>query len=213
MKNVWRVALSCSLLIATSGFLWSRSYGEAVPIRQPLSLFPQAIGEWQGQEMMPMEESALHLLKLNDYVMRRYTDSSGRNLWLYIGYWETQQRGAQIHSPKHCLPGGGWEPLEAQQVTIPLPGQTAPLAANLYVMQKDQYRQVVLYWYQSQGRTIASEVEAKLQLVKGALLHNRTDAALVRLISPVSGSVQDTFARQVQYVQAMMPLLGQFLPE
>jgi EpsI family protein len=213
MKSYQRAALSCSLLIATLSFLWSRSYGEAVPIRQPLAVFPQVVGEWQGQETVPMEESVLGILKLTDYVMRRYADPSGHSLWLYIGYWETQQRGAQIHSPKHCLPGGGWEPLEAKQVAIPLPGQTTPLTANFYLIQKDHYQQVVLYWYQSQGRAIAGEIQAKLQLIKGTILHNRTDAALVRLISPVNGSVQDTFARQKAYVQAMAPMLGLFLPE
>lgn len=60
---------------------------------------------------------------------------------------------------------------------------------------------------------MASEVEAKLHLVKHAIVHNRTDGALIRLSSPVYGSVQESFERLVQFVQAMYPILGQFLPE
>jgi EpsI family protein len=194
-------------------FLRSRSHGEAVPIRQSLRFFPTILGNWQSQEEAIMEDSVLKILKLDDYVTRRYADPSGHSLWLYIGYWETQRKGAQIHSPKHCLPGGGWEPLEAKTVTISIPGRTAPLEVNYYVIQKDQYRQLVFYWYHSQGRTTASEVEAKLQMVKNAMFHNRTDGALVRLISPINDSVQETFVRQEAYVQVLVPVLQQFLPE
>jgi EpsI family protein len=212
--NTWvRVGISCTFLIVTFIFLQSRSSGEATPLRRPLETFPVAIGEWRGQEETTLEESIRGILKLDDYVMRRYADPSGHSIWLYIGYWETQRRGAQIHSPKHCLPGGGWEPLEAKTVMIPVAAQATPFEVNHYIIQKDQYRQLVLYWYQSQGRAIASEVDAKVQLLKNALFHNRTDGALVRLISPVEGSVQETFARQMQYVQALYPLLGRYFPE
>ena len=208
-----RLGFSSALLIAALLFLQTRSSGEAIPIHRSLATLPLSIGSWQGQEETTMEESVLQILKLDDYVMRRYTDSSGHSIWVYIGYWETQRRGAQIHSPKHCLPGGGWEPLEVKTVTIPIPAQTLPLQVNHYIIQKDSYRQLVLYWFQSQGRTTASEVNAKLQLLSNALFHNRTDGALVRLTSPVSDSVDETFARQVNYVQALYPLLGEFLPD
>jgi len=212
--TMWaRLGVSSALLVAAFLFLQTRSSGEAIPIHHPLATLPLSIGNWQGQEDTTMEESILQILKLDDYVMRRYVDLGGHSLWVYIGYWETQRRGAQIHSPKHCLPGGGWEPLEARTVTIPIPTQPQPLEVNHYVIQKDSYRQLVLYWFQSQGRATASEVNAKLQLLSNSLFHNRTDGALVRLISPVSGSVEETFNRQVQYVQALYPLLGEFLPE
>lgn len=213
MKNWTRVTVSTVLLLGTYIFLQLRSTGEAVPIRQRLEHFPQTIANWQGQEDTELESGVLNILKLQDYLMRRYVDASGHNIWLYIGYWDTQRKGAQIHSPKHCLPGGGWEPLEARHVLIPLNQGGQKIEANRYVIQKDRYQQVVTYWYHSQGTSIASEVDAKVQLVKNAIVHNRTDGALIRLVSPVSGSIEDTFQRQVHYIQAMYPMLSTFLPD
>jgi EpsI family protein len=213
VKNWFRMALSCSLLLSAFFFLQLRSYGEAVPIRKALDAFPQTVGSWQGQEDSELEEGVLSILKLQDYLMRRYTSPTGYDLWLYIGYWDTQRKGAQIHSPKHCLPGGGWEPLEAKRVLIPLDQPPGIIEVNRYVIQKDQYQQLVLYWYQSQGQVMASEIDAKLQLVKNAIFHNRTDGALVRITSPVTGSVQETFERQVEYVRTMYALLSEFLPD
>jgi EpsI family protein len=212
MKNWSRVTVSTVLLLSTYCFLQLRSTGEAVPIRQRLEYFPQTIANWQGQEDAELESEVMNILKLQDYLMRRYVDTSGKNLWLYIGYWDTQRKGAQIHSPKHCLPGGGWEPLEVQRVLIPLNQGEQKIEANRYVLQKERSQQVVTYWYHSQGAAIAGEIDAKVQLVKNAILHNRTDGALVRLTSPVSGSIEDTFQRHVQYIQAMYPLLSAYLP-
>lgn len=213
MQDRYRVAVSCALLIGALLFHQFRSYGEAIPIHKPLDAFPIWIGDWQGQKGVIVEEGVLNTLKVKDYLMRRYVDPSERSLWLYIGYWDTQRKGAQMHSPKHCLPGGGWEPLEAKRVLISLGEQEGNIEVNHYLLQKDDYQQLVLYWYQSQGHAVASELDAKLQLVKNAIFHNRTDGALIRITSPVRGSVQETFASQAEYVRAMYPVLSQFLPE
>ncbi|HJY81103.1 MAG TPA: EpsI family protein [Candidatus Binatia bacterium] len=213
MKDWYRVTLSCTLFMGALLFLQLRSHGEAVPVRQPLDAFPARLNDWQGEETTVLEEEILSILKLKDYVMRRYVDSSGRSLWLYIGYWDTQRKGAQIHSPKHCLPGGGWESVDARQVSIPLAKLPGAIMVNRYLLQKDQYQQLVLYWYQTQGQAVASEIDAKLQLVRNAIFHNRTDGALIRVSSPVYGSVQETFEQQVKYVQALYPRLEEFLPE
>ena len=155
----------------------------------------------------------LNVLQVKDYLMRRYVDSAGRSIWLYIGYWDTQRRGAQMHSPKNCLPGGGWEPLEARRVWIPVDGATHSIEVNHYLLARDQDQQLVLYWFQSQGRAVASEFDAKLELVKNAIVRNRTDGAIIRISSPVYASLQETFELQARYVQAIYPVLSQFLPD
>ena len=123
------------------------------------------------------------------------------------------RKGATPHSPRNCLPGSGWEPLEASRVAISLPQPFEPILVNQYLIQKDRDQQVVLYWYQSQGKAIAGEMAARVQLVKNSIVRHRTDGALVRISSPVYGSVQDTSDRLVRYVQAMYPALGGYLPD
>jgi EpsI family protein len=213
MKQPVRVGLSLSLLIGALLVLHLRSPGEAVPIRKSLDSFPSAVGAWQAREGVLLEPDILNVLKAKEYLLRRDQDPSGRSVWLFIAYWDTLRKGVTPHSPRNCLPGSGWEPLEASMVTIPLPQPLTPIMVNRYLIQKDRDQQVVLYWYQSQGRAIAGEVAARVQLVKNSIARHRTDGALVRISSPVYGSVQDTSDRLVRYVQAMYPALGDYLPD
>jgi EpsI family protein len=213
MKQPFRVGLSLSLLIGALLVLHLRSPGEAVPIRKSLDSFPAAVGDWQAREGALLELDTLSVLKAKDYLMRRDQDPSGKSLWLFIAYWDSQRKGAQPHSPTNCLPGGGWEPLEASRVTIHLPPPLVPITVNRFLIQKDRDQQMVFYWYQSQGKAIAGELAARMAMIKNSMVRHRTDGALVRVSSPVYGDVPQTSDRLVRYIQAMYPVLGEYLPD
>jgi EpsI family protein len=213
MSAVGRAVTSVALLVGALVLLSLRSAGEAVPLRRPLEAFPTAVGEWQMRSSSLLDTESLQLLKVTDYLVRRYVDGEGRNVWLYIGYWDTQRRGAQIHSPRNCLPGSGWEPVEASTLTIPLGDGRPPLTVNRYLVQKERDQQLVFYWYDAQGRAVAGEIEARLEMVRSSIVRNRTDGALVRVSSPVEGGVAATSDRLVAYVRALDPLLRAHLPE
>jgi EpsI family protein len=213
MKPALRVALSLALLTGALLVLQFRSSGEAVPVRKPLDDFPASLGDWQARGGAILEPGILDVLKAKDYLMRRYEDRAGRSLWLFIGYWDSQRKGAQPHSPKNCLPGGGWEPLEASRMMVALPHPFAPIPVNRYVIQKDREQQLVFYWYDAQGKAVAGEMTARVEMVKSSILRHRTDGALVRISSPVYGSVSETSDRLLKYIQAMYPVLGEYLPD
>jgi EpsI family protein len=206
--------VSTVLLLGAILTIHLRSTGEAVQHRKPFASFPAIVGSWKGQDETILDPDTLNMLKMSDYLMRRYVAADGRSMWLYIGYWQSQRRGSgDIHSPKNCLPGGGWEPIEASRLRIPVSGSSSPLSVNRYVIQKDAQMQVVIYWFQSRGTVVAGELGAKIELVRGAILRNRTDGAVVRLSSPVNGGVDQTTDRLIEYVQALYPLLPEYLPE
>lgn len=214
MRQSTRLLLSGAVLLAGLLAFQLRSPGEAVPIRRALDAFPNAIGGWQSRQDTSLQTDIVNLLKIDDYLMRRYVDEAGRSLWLYVGYWASQRRGgAQVHSPRNCLPASGWEPIEASRLMIAVGGRPEPLTVNRYLIQKDRELQVVVYWYHAQGAPIAGEIPAKIQMMRSAILRNRTDGALVRVSSPVSGSVPETTQRLVRYVQALYPRLGEYLPD
>jgi EpsI family protein len=208
-----RVVVSAALLLGALLATHFRSPSEAVQMRKPFEVFPATVGEWKGREESILAPDILDVLKVSDYLMRRYDDSGGRSLWLYVGYWQSQRKGGDIHSPRNCLPGGGWEPIEASRLSIPIGGLAAPISVNRYLIQKDNQMQVIIYWFQSQGNVVADEFSAKIELVRGAILRNRTDGALVRLSSPVQGGVDQTTSRLIQYVQVLYPVLREYLPE
>lgn len=213
MRQHLRIGISLALLVGTLLILQVRSRGEAVPARKALESFPNAVEQWQGRGDIVIGTDVLALLKPKDYLIRRFQDSKGRDLWLFIAYWDTQRKGAQPHSPKNCLPGAGWEPLEASRLNVPLPAPLAPIIVNRYLLQKDDAQQLVLYWYQAQGKPVAGEVAAKVEMIRNSILHRRTDGALVRISGPIYGNAQQTTEHMVKYIQALYPALQGYLPD
>jgi EpsI family protein len=212
MSQSVRLCVSVAILLAALSALQFRSAGEAVQLRKAFETFPSTIGTWKEANDAILDPGTLGMLRLSDYLMRRYVDSAGHSMWLYMGYWQSQRRGSDIHSPKNCLPAGGWEPIEASRLIIPVGGPTSSITVNHYLIQKDRQLQVVIYWFEAQGTVVAGELDAKIQMVRSAILKNRTDGALIRLSSPVTGSVQDTTDRMVEYVRTFYPVVREYLP-
>ncbi len=211
MSRWSRVGISVALLVVAFFALHFRSAGEGVPLRKSFDSFPEAIGEWRGRDDTLLDAATVGMLRMSDYVLRRYVDQRGHMAWLYVAYWQSQRRGADIHSPKNCLPGGGWEPVETRRLTIPVAG-AAPIVVNHFLIQKDRRMQVVIYWFQAQGTVVAGELDAKIEMVRSAVLKNRTDGALVRISAPVQGTVQETTDGLVRYIQSLHPILREYLP-
>jgi EpsI family protein len=87
---------------------------------------------------------------------------------------------------------------------------------NRFIVQNGLERQLVLYWYQSHGRTVASEYAAKMDMVVDAIKLNRTDGALVRVSLPIeegdaSGADAEKTARE--FVGQIYPLLKEYIPQ
>src|SRR5262249_38457234 len=127
--------------------------------------------------------------------------------------FKTQRTGKTPHSPKNCLPGSGWERMREDLLDIPIPNLSEPIRVNRYVIAKGEERSVVLYWYQSPNRVIASEYKAKFWAVAVAIRYNRTDTSLVRVVAPVRGN-DEAGAEQaaVDFVQSIFTPLRRFLP-
>jgi EpsI family protein len=203
----WAMVL---ILAGATVALHALSHGEPVVLSSPLRNFPLELGAWHGRDV-PLDADTLRVVAVDDYLNRTYRDPAGRPLGLYVGYYKSQQTGDTIHSPKNCLPGSGWQPVTATRLDIALPnGELAPV--NLYIIEKGLDRQLVLYWYQSHGRIIASEYSAKFYMVRDSLRMNRTDSALVRIVMPFKQDRQATQERAAAFAQDMLTPLQRFIP-
>lgn len=198
-------------LVLLAGLYSSRAGGEeAMAPRQPLAFLPMQIGEWQGEDQYPLADDVVASLGVDDYVNRRYARREAGPVALYAGYYASQRQGDTIHSPRNCLPGAGWQPVAAERVRIAAGGRS--IRVNRYVIQKGLDRQVVLYWYQGRGRTVASEYTNKLMLMLDAARLHRTNGGLVRLIAPVVTTVDDASRELESFTAALYPRLPAFLP-
>ena len=195
----------------TSVVLAHASRSEVVPARQAFATFPMQVEAWQGERAADFDAAVLRELGVDEYLNAIFEDPRNGALGLYVGYYASQRQGDAIHSPANCLPGAGWEPVESGRVTIDV---GRPIEVNRWVIQKGEERQLVLYWYQSHGRVVASEYASKVHLVLDAIRLNRTDAALVRVIHPIrrGESAATAEAAAVSFVRSLFPILNQFLP-
>lgn len=209
----WRLVAVGICLIGATVASARATHPEMGVLQQPLERLPRAIESWTGHDAPPFAADVLEQLGVDEYVNRVYV-AGDQPVALYVGYYASQQTGDTIHSPQNCLPGAGWLPVISSQTTLAVQGR-GPVTINRLLIQKGADRQVVLYWYQSHGRVVASDYLSKAYLVIDAIRRNRSDAAMVRVISPVlAGEADDAAAgeRAEAFVRAVFPQLDRFLP-
>jgi len=199
-------------LIATS-FLLPRPR-ELFPARASFAEFPMTFGEWRGRRES-MEGVYSDALKLDDYVLADYTDPAGDVVNFYVAYYNSQRKGEAVHSPRSCLPGGGWQMRDFAQRNVPnvsVNGQ--PLRVNRTLIEMGDQRQLVYYWFQQRGRVVTNEFAVKWYLLWDALTMHRTDGAMVRLTTPLpsSGSEADADRRLTDVVSKTTPNITRYVP-
>jgi EpsI family protein len=202
------------VLLAQAGIFYASSRNEELPAMKPLRNFPRSLPGWAMTQEGYVDEETQAVLKADDTLTRNYGNAKYRmQPNLFVAYFQTQRTGKAPHSPKNCLPGAGWERDKEDYLDITVPGMAEPIHVNRYIVSKGEYKSVVLYWYQTQRRVVASEYRAKILTVEDAIRYNRTDTALVRVVVPVAGGDDVSAEREaVDFVQAFFLPLRHYLP-
>ncbi len=222
---IGRILTLSVVFVATTALLARAVKTEPVPIREPFETLPLRIGVWEGREQPQMDAQVLNILGVDDYVDRIYRRPDSASVGLYVGYYRSQRQGDTMHSPLNCLPGSGWNPVQRSTIDIPVTATDGAasrdaqrmIRVNRIVIEKAMSKELVLYWYQSHGRVVASEYWGKIYTVLDAIRTGRTDAALVRIIRPIegmdAGAEQSAETEVVEFVRLLFPLLERHLPE
>ena len=180
---------------------------ENAPERSHFVTFPAKIGDWQGRTSL-LEPQVEQRLALDDYILSDYVDSEERVVSLYVAYYQSQRTGESPHSPLVCIPGDGWSISTFERTSY---GPDRPL--NRAVIERNGSRQLVYYWYEERGRKIASEYWSKWYLLYDVLTKNRSDGALVRVITPILPDEleRDADARLQLFIRNLGSTLNAFL--
>jgi EpsI family protein len=200
------------VVVAQAVFFYSASHGESTPLPLPLKAFPTQLGNWKLYQEGVVDDETEAVLKADDTLTRDYTSPEG-GANLFIAYFKTQRTGQSPHSPKNCLPGAGFQPIEGESGHVDVPVTGGTITINKYVVAQGGDESVVLYWYQSQGRVIADEFAAKFYLVADSIRRHRSDTSLVRVVVPVIRVTREQAAKTaVDFVQASYPAINSWLP-
>jgi EpsI family protein len=173
------------------------------------------LGPWSGQHQV-LESNYLDALKLDDYLLADYTANGNAPVNVYMAYYDSQRKGEAVHSPRACLPGGGWQLSQFDQRTLPdVRIGSRVLRVNRTLITLGDRRQLVYYWFQQRGRVITNEFAVKWYLFHDAVTRHRTDGALVRLITevPLGASEADADRRLSDIARHMAPTLTRFIPD
>lgn len=206
-----RVVTLILLLQAIAYYAFSRE--EYVPTPAPLTAFPMALGSWGMTQDVGVEQDVREVLQADDLLNRNYARPGEIPVNLFVAAFKSQRNGKTPHSPKNCLPGAGWVQLVNDRIPIDMPGFGTQVV-NHYVISHGDDRSVVLYWYQTHDRVVASEYRARFFVVVDAMRYNRSDTALVRIIAPVVDRDQDRSDKTViEFAKAAAPALREALPK
>ena len=203
------VAVSIPLLILALvgvGSLDSREEDSTLKKTELVS-FPLQLNEWVGSDDK-IEANVADKLGFTEYVMINYQNLEFRPVNFYVAYYASQRKGVSPHSPKVCIPGGGWEIADFSRTRVD------QMPVNRVVIRKGTQDQIVYYWFEERGTPVANEYVKKWMLFKDALILNRTDGSLIRVTTPVMSdeTLADADLRAQEFIRISKKELSQLLP-
>ncbi len=217
VSPAWSPVLAvCLLMVAGMAVLSFQLQGreEITPSRQSFLEFPMSFAEWRGTPLM-LERQYVDILRFDDYLLADYQAPGTGSVNLYVAYYGSQKKGQSAHSPKTCLPGGGWEMSSLTQASVSADRTGRAFQANRVVIQKGEERQVVLYWFKQRDRLVTNEYLVKAWLFWDSLTRRRSDGALIRLVAPLlPGEDEGAADRRLQQFAALVePTIAAYVPD
>jgi len=195
--------------------LLSPQRAQIQPPRTPYSQFPMHLpGDWVGQSDQ-LDRDVLATLAVDDYLLVNYVRDGEPVINLYSAYYASQSSGASSHSPRTCMPGGGWKIDQIADTVLTLAGGAGSITVNRAIIQKGEQRQLVYYWFDQRGRVLTNEFAVKWYILRDALLRNRSDGALMRLVTPVAPTEDIARAdrRLTGFLSTIAPRLREHVPD
>jgi len=209
MKTQWRY-LTVYLLLGLAALFIQTHATHAVPVAKPLTGIPTQLGAWKMIRQTEFSPGVLSKLRPTDYLFREYVDPQGHNLSLYIGFHDGGPDSGPIHSPKHCLPGGGWQAMAEQTTQLVIAGEQLEVVQSLYA--KGGSQEFFVYWYQVKGEVLTNEYALKIAEIRNSMLHQRKDSAFIRISIPDAASVADPSALAGDFIAQVFPHIKAALP-
>ncbi len=204
--TAWCLALTVSVLACTLTATKLAARRKSQPLAQPLTSIPTEIDGWSASPGPDLPEQVQGVLNATSVLTRVY-QRGGNAIDLFIAFYAEQRAGESMHSPRHCLPGNGWE-ISAHGSQLVAVGDER-YTVNRYVVQKDLERLMVLYWYQSRSGIVASEYLGKVLLIRNTILDGATAGSIVRLTFPDRpGAIPEAVALAARIIPEVQKCFG-----
>lgn len=208
------VAAAGVLTIAAIAANFAPARTPEVPAREQFASFPLALGAYVGRPDR-IEPEVLRELRASDTFLADYALAGAAPINLYMQWYDAQTTGVSTHSPRLCIPAGGWEiaRLETRELTQ-VPFGAAPLRVNRALITRGEATLLVYYWFQQRGRNTTNEYATKLLIFWDSLMLNRSDGAMVRVATVVGPLERHDVAdaRLTAFVAEVAARLPRYIP-
>lgn len=199
------------LALMAAAFAYTRLHQDLlVPVPRPFVEFPVAHRDWTMIGQSTLSSNILGVLKPTEYLSRRYARPDGARVDLYLSFFSGGENSGSIHSPKHCMPGGGWTELSSGTMDVDIGGKAITLARSVYAM--GDTREVFLYWFDVRGQTLVDEVSLKMMEIVGSALHRRRDQSFIRISTSIGVEEDRAMERCVEFLRDFYPVIREFIP-
>lgn len=186
MDRKTKIVIGAGVMLALAAFAGNYLRFSVPPGAPALGLenyrLADAAGDEADYEVEPIDTGFLDMLGAREVTFRTYRGGTGWRVWVFMGYFDRQKEGSQVHSPKHCYPGSGWN--IAAEDEVPAPWGDGKVK-RLIVTHGGEER-LVYYWFQTSSRILNDVYSLKYYLTRQAVLRHTQDLVFVR-VSTVSG--------------------------
>ena len=186
-----------------------------VPDRQTFSTFAFEFPGYRAQES-PISAGVERALAADDVIIVNFFDETTSEpeppVNVYVAYLESLQGDGTWHSPRQCLPGGGWSITTHEIVDVPAADGAYP--ANRMLISADDQRMLVYYWYEQRGSRFADEFAMKIDVLRDSVTRRRSDGAMVRVMTQIAPgeSLADAEARIDALRSDLLGVLPAYVP-
>ncbi len=213
--SIFRWQYFAAIAVMTVTFIYLSYYKppDAIPLRRSFNEFPQDVGLWKQADMHELDDKTKDILKVHDYLYREY-ENNNEKVTLYVGYYGAHVKGEEIHSPKVCMPAGGWLKLseKTRRINVDIAG-SGRIKLVEAVYEKNRNKMVFLYWYQIYDKHVTNEFLIKPGIIMNTLRYRRPDSAFIRISTIVgSGSIEQAIVNAEGFLKDVVPVIYTYLP-
>lgn len=161
-------------------------------------------------DSVPIRAEFERILQADELVNGDYIAANQVPVNFFLAYYQEQKHGKVLHSPKACLPGGGWL-IQRQQVVYQ---EALNGNVNRVITAKDGQELLIYYWVYQGRQVFANELWARLSLILDAFISGSTRGAIVRVTVPiVAGDTAAADSEALAFIEAMAPQLNRIFTE
>ena len=208
-KNFIIMGVLLGVVSLFSLYFYSKDFKQADTVN--IKNFPRTVGAWVVSEDIPLSKQDLAILETDNTFVRRYRNSNGEEVYLYIVYSQTNHKVS--HPPEICYAGSGISILEKTHDSIAVNYKNLNISSNRLLIQANKLYQISFYWFKVGDAFTSNYWKQQALVALNTLFSQREGIALIRISADVNNNDKEIAIKEVKdFTNLITPQLFKYLP-